>query len=118
MMRYLYFLVVAFLFVLSSHAQTPSTQTASDIFLGMKKLKVFGSVLYIAAHPDDENTRLLTYLSNERLYRTAYLSLTRGEGGTKSDRKGTRSGIRIDQNAGTPGRQTNRWSRAIFYGCN
>jgi LmbE family N-acetylglucosaminyl deacetylase len=81
MMRYLYMLIVAFLFVLSSHAQTPSTQTASDIFLGMKKLKVFGSVLYIAAHPDDENTRLLTYLSNERLYKTAYLSLTRGEGG-------------------------------------
>ncbi len=40
-----------------------------------------GSVLYIAAHPDDENTRLLAYLSKDRLYRTGYLSLTRGDGG-------------------------------------
>jgi len=79
-MRYLN-LFFAFMFVLSSHAQTPSTMSSSDIFLGMKKLKIFGSVLYVAAHPDDENTRLLTYLSKERLYRTAYLSLTRGEGG-------------------------------------
>jgi len=38
-------------------------------------------VLYIAAHPDDENTRLLAYLANEKLYRTGYLSLTRGDGG-------------------------------------
>ena len=40
-----------------------------------------GSVLYIGAHPDDENTNLLAYLSNEALLRTAYLSLTRGDGG-------------------------------------
>jgi LmbE family N-acetylglucosaminyl deacetylase len=42
---------------------------------------VLGSVLYIAAHPDDENTRLLSYLASEKLYRTGYLSLTRGDGG-------------------------------------
>ena len=47
----------------------------------LKKLNVLGSVLYIAAHPDDENTRLLAYLANEKLYRTGYLSLTRGDGG-------------------------------------
>ena len=40
-----------------------------------------GSVLLIAAHPDDENTELLTYLARGRDYRTAYLSLTRGDGG-------------------------------------
>ena len=40
-----------------------------------------GSVLYIAAHPDDENTELLAYLARGRDYRTAYLSLTRGDGG-------------------------------------
>jgi len=40
-----------------------------------------GSVLYIAAHPDDENTRLIAYLSRGRGYRTGYLSLTRGDGG-------------------------------------
>lgn len=62
-------------------AQTPSFPTSGDIYLGLKKLNVLGSVLYIAAHPDDENTRLLTYFSKDRLYRTGYLSLTRGDGG-------------------------------------
>ncbi|RZJ50248.1 MAG: PIG-L family deacetylase, partial [Flavobacterium sp.] len=47
----------------------------------LKKLPVLGSVLYIAAHPDDENTRLISYLANERNARTGYLSLTRGDGG-------------------------------------
>jgi hypothetical protein len=42
-----------------------------------EKLNVLGSVLYIAAHPDDENTRLLAWLSKDKLYRTGYLSLTR-----------------------------------------
>lgn len=55
--------------------------SSADIYLGLKKLNVLGSVLYVAAHPDDENTRLLTWLSKDRLYRTGYLSLTRGDGG-------------------------------------
>lgn len=55
--------------------------SSADIYLGLKKLNVLGSVLYIAAHPDDENTRLLTYFSKDKLYRTGYLSLTRGDGG-------------------------------------
>lgn len=63
----------------SSHAQ--SFATSADIYLGIRKLNVLGSVLYLAAHPDDENTRLLTYFSKDRLYRTGYLSLTRGDGG-------------------------------------
>lgn len=62
-------------------AQTPKTYTSSEILMQMEKLNVLGSVLYIAAHPDDENTRLLAYLANEKLYRTGYLSLTRGDGG-------------------------------------
>lgn len=62
-------------------AQTPRSYTSSEILLQLKKLNVLGSVLYIAAHPDDENTRLLAYLANEKLYRTGYLSLTRGDGG-------------------------------------
>ncbi|MBO9683671.1 MAG: PIG-L family deacetylase, partial [Flavisolibacter sp.] len=57
------------------------SQTSADIFLGLKKLNVLGRVLYVAAHPDDENTRLLTYFSKDRLYRTGYLSMTRGDGG-------------------------------------
>ena len=69
------------LLAFNARAQTPKTYTSSEILLQLKKLNVLGSVLYIAAHPDDENTRLLAYLANEKLYRTGYLSLTRGDGG-------------------------------------
>jgi LmbE family N-acetylglucosaminyl deacetylase len=62
-------------------AQTPISYSSADILQQIKKLEVFGSVLYVAAHPDDENTRLLGYLANERKFRTGYLSLTRGDGG-------------------------------------
>ena len=61
--------------------QIPAPPTSSEILLQLKKLKVLGSVLYVAAHPDDENNALLPYLAKEKLYRTAYLSLTRGDGG-------------------------------------
>ena len=54
---------------------------ASEIELALKKLKVLGRVLYIAAHPDDENTNLMALWSNGSLYETAYLSVTRGDGG-------------------------------------
>lgn len=54
---------------------------SAEIYLGLKKLNTLGSVLYIAAHPDDENTRLLSYLAKERNVRTGYLSITRGDGG-------------------------------------
>lgn len=69
------------IFVCEANAQAPKSYTSSEILLQLKKLNVLGSVLYIAAHPDDENTRLLAYLANEKLYRTGYLSLTRGDGG-------------------------------------
>lgn len=62
-------------------AQAPATTNSADIYMQLKKLNVLGSVLYIAAHPDDENTRLLAYFSKGRQYRTGYLSLTRGDGG-------------------------------------
>ncbi len=74
------FLIFNFSFLIIN-AQTPKSYTSAEILLQLKKLNVLGSVLYIAAHPDDENTRLLAYLANEKLYRTAYLSLTRGDGG-------------------------------------
>lgn len=47
----------------------------------LNKLNVLGTVLYVAAHPDDENTRLITYYANEKLMRTGYLAATRGDGG-------------------------------------
>ena len=56
-------------------------QNSAEILQSLKKLNTVGSVLYIAAHPDDENTRLLAYLAKERNLRTGYLSLTRGDGG-------------------------------------
>ena len=65
----------------ASYAQIPETHSSSDIYLQLKKLNVLGSVLYIAAHPDDENNGFLPYLAKERMYRTGYLSLTRGDGG-------------------------------------
>ncbi len=58
--------------------QQPS---GSAILLKLKKLNVLGSVLYVAAHPDDENTRAIAYFANDPLVTTAYLSLTRGDGG-------------------------------------
>lgn len=54
---------------------------ATEILSAIRKLNVLGSVLYFAAHPDDENTRLIAWLANEKKFRTSYLSLTRGDGG-------------------------------------
>ncbi|GAA4332867.1 PIG-L family deacetylase [Flaviaesturariibacter amylovorans] len=79
-MKKLLFVLGSFL-ALGAQAQDPVYRTSADIYLGLRKLNVLGSVLYVAAHPDDENTRLLAYLSKDRQYRTGYLSLTRGDGG-------------------------------------
>src|SRR5690606_9031268 len=73
---------LALLFCASAVVADPAPALSSaEIHLALRKLNVLGSVLYLAAHPDDENTRLLAYLSKERLFRTGYLSLNRGEGG-------------------------------------
>jgi LmbE family N-acetylglucosaminyl deacetylase len=61
------------------HAAEPSTGGA--ILQQLRSFATTGSVLYIAAHPDDENTQIITYLARGRGYRAAYLSLTRGDGG-------------------------------------
>jgi len=79
-MKCIYFFIL-FSFQHFVSAQSPVPVTSGEIYLQIKKLKVLGSVLYIAAHPDDENTRLLTFLSKEKLYKTGYLSITRGDGG-------------------------------------
>jgi LmbE family N-acetylglucosaminyl deacetylase len=62
-------------------AQTPKKPTTSEIYHNLQKVNFLGSALYIAAHPDDENTRLISFLANDVHARTAYLSLTRGDGG-------------------------------------
>jgi LmbE family N-acetylglucosaminyl deacetylase len=59
----------------------PEPMSSGEIQLALQKLNVLGRVLYIAAHPDDENTNLMALWSNGSLYETAYLSVTRGDGG-------------------------------------
>lgn len=80
MKKYALFVSILFSYKLA-FSQTGSPQNAGEILQSLKKLNTLGSVLYVAAHPDDENTRLLAYLANEKKVRTAYLSLTRGDGG-------------------------------------
>lgn len=76
-------LICSFLLLMSFHlpAQVDTQPDAARIKLAMKKLNFLGSVLYVAAHPDDENTRAIAYMGNERLATTGYLSMTRGDGG-------------------------------------
>src|ERR1700743_2247417 len=75
-------LTLFFLFVFSyAFSQYNPPADLVTIQQSFKKLNVLGSVLYVAAHPDDENTRLLAFLAQEKPSRTGYLSLTRGDGG-------------------------------------
>lgn len=72
------------LFLLSvqiTNAQKPQKPSSAEIYNQIEKLNFLGTVLYIAAHPDDENTHLISYMSNDIHARTGYLSLTRGDGG-------------------------------------
>ncbi|MDT0557613.1 PIG-L family deacetylase [Ichthyenterobacterium sp. W332] len=80
MFRSLTFLLTL-VFSVSLLAQAPKKPNSSEIYEAIQKLNVLGSVLYVAAHPDDENTRLIAYMANHVKARTAYLSLTRGDGG-------------------------------------
>ncbi len=77
------------------HSQPSQIMNSSQIKLALQKLNVVGSVLYIAAHPDDENTALLSYLTTEKHLRTGYLAMTRGDGGQNliGDEQGELLGI-------------------------
>ncbi|MEJ7675524.1 MAG: PIG-L family deacetylase [Chitinophagaceae bacterium] len=88
-------ILFTFHFSVFTFCQVPKSYSSSEIFQQIKKLNVLGSVLYIAAHPDDENTRLLAWLANEKLYRTGYLSITRGDGGQNliGDEQGIELGL-------------------------
>ncbi|MGB3149855.1 MAG: PIG-L family deacetylase, partial [Maribacter sp.] len=66
---------------ISTNAQAPKKSSSAAIYHSLQKLNFLGTALYVAAHPDDENTRLISYLSNNVKARTGYLSLTRGDGG-------------------------------------
>lgn len=85
MMRFILMIRLFILFtLLVAHAlpaQPRRQANAAEIKLQLKKLNVLATVLYVAAHPDDENTRAIAYFSNEKLATTGYLSMTRGDGG-------------------------------------
>ena len=70
-----------FLFCLCGYKGIAQSVPSSQIFHELKKIKETRRVLYVAAHPDDENTRLIAYLANGEFMDVAYLSLTRGDGG-------------------------------------
>src|SRR5450432_1074715 len=86
---------LSFFFSFGLLAQQPQSWTSADMYVALRKLNVLGSVLYIAAHPDDENTRLIAYLAKDKMYRTGYLSLTRGDGGQNliGDEQGVELGL-------------------------
>lgn len=73
------FLLFILCFSVKLQAQAPVKLNSAEIYLKIEKLNFLGSVLYIAAHPDDENTRLISYMANAQKARTGYLSLTRGD---------------------------------------
>ena len=77
------FCLFLYLLLLSSTllAQQPQKPSSVEIYHQIQKLNFLGSVLYVAAHPDDENTRLISYMANHVKARTGYLSITRGDGG-------------------------------------
>ncbi|HMP29830.1 MAG TPA: PIG-L family deacetylase, partial [Saprospiraceae bacterium] len=73
--------VIVALFSFFADGQIPSKPTSGQIYKSLERLNFLGTVLYHAAHPDDENTNLIAYLSNQVNAETYYLSLTRGDGG-------------------------------------
>src|SRR5256884_1871517 len=102
---------------LLSHEQS----NAGEIQLALQKLNGLGRVLYIAAHPDDENTNLMALWANGALYDSGYLSVTRGDGGQNllgpelGERLGViRTGELLDARRMDHGRQF--FTRAIDFG--
>lgn len=87
--------VLCFLLLLQGYAQQSRPLSSTEILQKMEQLNVLGTVMYVAAHPDDENTRLLSYLVHHDHVRTVYLSLTRGDGGQNilGDEQGAALGL-------------------------
>ena len=77
--------ILSFVLILSTmgfmSGQDFKPKTSSELHHDLQRLNFLGKVLYVAAHPDDENTRLISYLTHKTHATTAYLSLTRGDGG-------------------------------------
>src|SRR6266702_8172157 len=67
--------------IVAPSTDVPEDRGAAGLAQALKRLDVIDSVLHTGAHPDDENSALLAWLSRGRGVRTAYLSATRGDGG-------------------------------------
>lgn len=80
-MRHFVFTSFLMCFAAILSAQQFQPTSADRIFFKMEKLNVLGNAMYLAAHPDDENTRLISYFTHGKHFNTTYLSLTRGDGG-------------------------------------
>ena len=74
-------IIISLMLALPIKAQPEQIKDAAKLKLALEKLNTLGSVLYIAAHPDDENNALLAYFSSGKLLRTGYLAMNRGGGG-------------------------------------
>lgn len=116
---------LTFVFILlsftGSFAQKPAKLSSSEIYHALEKFNFLGNALYIAAHPDDENTRLISYLANGIKARTTYLSITRGDGGQNliGPELGPQLGVIRTQELLAARRQDGghqRFSRAIDFG--
>ncbi|RED97007.1 PIG-L family deacetylase [Marinoscillum furvescens] len=75
------FIALTFFLINSLAAQQSYDYSTGEVLQRLQRLNTLGSVLYIAAHPDDENTQLIAYLANQKHLRTGYLAATRGDGG-------------------------------------
>ncbi len=76
-----HYLLLLFIFIIFNAKAQAIKYASGEIYNLLLRLQNTQTVLYIAAHPDDENTRLLSWLVNQKKCRAAYLSLTRGDGG-------------------------------------
>ncbi|RZJ85939.1 MAG: PIG-L family deacetylase, partial [Chryseobacterium sp.] len=81
MFKSVFLVIILGFIVFFSSAQQIRPAKSAEIYRELKTLKHIPKVLYLAAHPDDENTGLLSWLINEQNVETGYLSLTRGDGG-------------------------------------
>ena len=80
-MKKLVLIILFEFFVIQWLPAQQKVYNSGELLHGLNKLKVVGSAMYVAAHPDDENTLLITWLANEKKVRTAYTAITRGDGG-------------------------------------
>ncbi len=69
------------IFALTGGAERTPLGGTAELLQTLDRLNTLGSVLMVAAHPDDENTAVIAYFARGRHLRTGYLSATRGEGG-------------------------------------